>query len=452
MTFTAWDVLVDAGCVCGLLLVGTLIRAKVGAVQKLLLPASIIAGVLGLAFGPRGAGLLPFSDEFDTYVTILNAVVFGALPLTGSFAFRSKVRGARVLWSYSVSNYALQWGLGVLFAVAVLGLFFDLPTGFGLLLAAGFVGGFGVAAAVGTTMSEAGWSEATSLAFTSATVGVVVAIVGGLTLARWGIKSGRAGVASSFAKLPAQMRTGLVRDPTERESLGRTTISPSSLDPLAFQSALVTVVTLAGYLASSGIERVFPAVSVPVFATAFLCGLFARLVLDRTPARHYLDGTTVKSISGSATDLLVTVGIASIVPSIVVAYAVPLALLLLFGVLFCLLMFRYLAPRMFTQYWLERGLFTWGWTTGAVATGLALLKIVDPKSTSGTVEEFGLAYVGFAPIEMAMAIVAPLMVLAGFSGAFIAVTVALGVGLLVLTFALRWPARDDARITVTEQG
>lgn len=442
MTFTAWDMLVDVGCVSGLLLVGKLIRAKVGLVQKLLLPASIIAGVLGLALGPRALGLLPFSDQFSTYATILTAVVFGALPLTGSFSIRGRVRGARVLWSYSVSSYVLQWGLGLLFAVAVLGLFFELPTGFGLLLAAGWAGGFGTAAAVGSTLSDSGWAQATSLGFTSATAGVVVCIIGGLTLARWGVKNGRASEASSFVDLPVQMRTGLVRRPDEREPLGHGTVSASSLDPLALQFALVTVVTLAGYLVSSGVEQLFPDVSVPVFAAAFVCGLIVRLVLDQTPARHYLDGATVKSLSGAATDLLVTVGIASIVPSIVAAYALPLALLLLFGLVFCLVVFRYLTPRLFIEHWLERGLFTWGWSTASIATGLALLKVVDPRSTSGTIEEFGLAYVGFAPFEIAMAIVAPLVVIAGFSGGFIAVTLTLGVGLLVLTFALRWPTHD----------
>jgi glutamate:Na+ symporter, ESS family len=103
---------------------------------------------------------------------------------------------------------------------------------------------------------------------------------------------------------------------------------------------------------------------------------------------------------------------------------------------------------MFGRQWLERGLFTWGWSTASIATGLALLRIVDPKLDSGTVDEFGIAYVGFAPVEIAMAIVAPLVVVAGFTASFIAVTLAVGFGLLVLTFALRWPIKDSARGTL----
>jgi len=43
-----------------------------------------------------------------------------------------------------------------------------------------------------------------------------------------------------------------------------------------------------------------------------------------------------------------------------------------------------------------------GWTTRPTATGIALLRIIDPKNKSKTVEEFGLAYMGFVPVEIAM--------------------------------------------------
>lgn len=447
MTFTAWSVLIDVGAICGLLLVGKLVRAKVGLVQRLLLPSSIIAGVLGITLGPNGLGLIPFSDQLNTYATILTAVVFGALPLTDSFGALSRIRSARVMWSYSVSSYVLQWGLGLLFTVAVLGLFFELPDGFGLLLAAGWAGGFGTASAVGGTLSDAGWQEAMSLGFTSATVGVVVCIVGGLALVKWGTRRARATGAVSFSDLPASLRTGLLANSSEREPIGRATVSPSSLEPLAMQLSLIVVVTLAGYLTTEGVAALFPALSVPVFAASFLCGLALRFIVDRTPAQQYLDGTTVKSISGSATDFLVAIGITAIVPSIVVDYVLPLALLMLFGLAYCVLVFRYLTPRMFGDHWLERGLFTWGWSTASIATGLALLRIVDPRLKSGTIEEFGLAYVGFGPFEILLAIVAPMAIVAGFSGSFIAATVVFGVALLVLTFVRRWPAAHAEQIT-----
>lgn len=78
------------------------------------------------------------------------------------------------------------------------------------------------------------------------------------------------------------------------------------------------------------------------------------------------------------------------------------------------------------------------------ATGIALLRIIDPKNKSKTVEEFGLAYVGFAPVEIAMAIVAPVLIIQGFGWAFIVAGLVSGVGVLAMTFVLGWNRLDDA--------
>ena len=96
------------------------------------------------------------------------------------------------------------------------------------------------------------------------------------------------------------------------------------------------------------------------------------------------------------------------------------------------------APLFFGRNWLERGLFGWGWATAAVATGIALLKMVDPKLKSGTLNEYGVCYVGFAPFEIGMTILAPIAVIVGFTTSFGWVVTAIALGVLVIAFALRW--------------
>ncbi|MGH3358407.1 MAG: hypothetical protein ACRDO7_06360, partial [Nocardioidaceae bacterium] len=208
--------------------------------------------------------------------------------------------------------------------------------------------------------------------------------------------------------------------------------------------AVLGLTTFAGYGISEGIAHFFPSVIVPVFAASFVAGVVGSALAQRTGASRYVDSTTMASLSGSSTDLLVAFGIASIVPAIVMEYAAPLFALLAFGLVYCVLMFRYLTPLMFSNAWLERGLFTWGWSTASIATGIALLRIVDPKNKSKTVEEFGLAYLGFAPIEIAMAIVAPVLIIQGFGWAFIGTCLVTGVGVLSLTFVLGWNRATEA--------
>lgn len=75
--------------------------------------------------------------------------------------------------------------------------------------------------------------------------------------------------------------------------------------------------------------------------------------------------------------LLAAFGIASIKLSVVVEYIVPLSILLLTGLIFTLLYVIFAARRLMRECWFEKALFTWGWFTGTMAIGIALLRVVD---------------------------------------------------------------------------
>lgn len=430
-SFTPFDVVTDIGWVSVLLIIGNLLRRFVPWFQHLLIPAPITAGILGLILGPEGFGLIQFSEYFGDYATILIAVVFGSLPYTMSFD--TKVReGARTMWAYSVGMYLAQWGVFALLGVLVFSTFFGTPDWFGIMLPVGFVGGFGVAAAVGGALDAAGMSEATSLGFTAAAVGMFAAIVGGVIFARWGSKKGHTEQLPELSKLPEEMRTGLISLPGQRPSVGKATTSPSSIEPIALHIAVVAVTLFLANVLTDLVNNTWPSLSFPLFAMAFLVGLAGMGLMHLVKAPWYVDQRLMGSVSGASTDFLVAVGIASIVPAVVATYVVPLIILFVLGVLFCLFLFFYVAPRVFEHGWFERAVFSWGWATASVATGIAVLKIVDPKMRSGTLEEFGMAYVGFAPFEIAAAILAPMMIIAGLVWLFGIVGLIGGVVLLAI--------------------
>jgi glutamate:Na+ symporter, ESS family len=68
---------------------------------------------------------------------------------------------------------------------------------------------------------------------------------------------------------------------------------------------------------------------------------------------------------------------------------------------------------MFRSYWFERSLFAFGWNTGVVATGITLVRVVDPDDRSRTLEDFGLAYPPVSILEIAIVTVLPLLVVRG---------------------------------------
>ena len=305
-----------------------------------------------------------------------------------------------------------QWGIFILLGAFVFAPLFGTPDWFGMMLPVGFVGGFGTAAAVGGALDSVGMEAASSLGFTAATLGTLAAIVGGIIFANWGIRTGRTNTLPE--KLPWELRSGEITDEDKQPSIGKATTNPSSIEPLALHVGFITVTVMIAYFLKQWLESIFPELTIPLFALSFVVGVGGRIFLRVINRPKYLDAQTVRSISGASTDYLIAFGIASIVPSAVAGYLVPLLILFAAGVVYCTLIFFLSSPLYFGDQWLERGIFGWGWATASVATGIALLKIVDPDLKSGTLDDYGVAYVGFAPFEIGMNILAPIAVLAGF--------------------------------------
>jgi ESS family glutamate:Na+ symporter len=416
LTIAPWAFFADLGFAGLLLLAGQLLRSRLGVFQRLFLPASVIGGFIGLALGPNGANVLKLSEAFSSYPGILIALVFAAVPFASE---RVDLKGASRqladMWAFSTTAVLLQWGLGILFTVAFLRfLWSGLNPGFGAVLATGFVGGHGTAAAVGETFLGLGWEEAGSLAMTSATVGILCSIIGGMAWVKWGTTSGQARFVTRFRDLPESFRTGLVKEDA-RDWFGKETVSPNSIDTLAFHFCLVCCVAVGGYFLSTGLARVLPQFKVPVFCVSFVLSLCLLRVFRATGAIRYVDRRTMSHLTGSLTDILVVFGIASIQLSVVIEYAFPLALLFAFGIALCAFVFFRMGPRFFDAYWFEKSLFTWGWITGVTAMGITLLRIVDPENRSRALNDFALAYLFVLPIEIGFVAFAPQLILRGHS-------------------------------------
>src|SRR5690625_1842956 len=108
MDFTPWTVLIDAGLIGLLLIIGAGLRAVIRPIQTLMIPASVLAGILGLILGPEVLGWLPFSDQLSTYSSVLIAVVFAAVAMTDDFDIRKLNRNVGGFAAHGVLMYSLQ--------------------------------------------------------------------------------------------------------------------------------------------------------------------------------------------------------------------------------------------------------------------------------------------------------------------------------------------------------
>lgn len=412
--FSPWVLFTDMGIIFALILVAKVIRVKIKIVQQLFIPPSLIAGILGLTFGPNGIGWLPLSGNLGTYAAVMIALVFGALPLSSpKVPMKEVAHRLGPVWAYAQLGLLLQWGILGLFGIYGLKLIWpNLNDAFGVMVPTGFYGGHGTAAAIGSAFKELGWDEALSLGMTTATVGIVFAIIGGLVIVKIAARKKQTAFISDFDDLPDELRSGLL--PKEkREPIGIATTSSISIDSLTLQMGFVFVAAFMGYMLSRGVKVMYPQLELPVFSCAFILGLIMKKLFDATKVSDYICPITTQRISSFFTDLLVVCGVASIKMGVVVKYAVPLALAMLVGIVVVFLITFILGRKMLKTYWFERSIFAWGWWTGTMAMGIALLRIVDPKMQSKAMDDYALAYLPIAPVEILLITFVPIMFVQG---------------------------------------
>ncbi len=434
-----WTLFTDFGLIFALLLAGKFLRVKVKFLQKLFIPPSLIAGFLGLALGPNGFGLLPFSSHLGTYAGILIALVFAALPLSSpKFSFREVAGRVGPIWAYAQLGMLLQWAVMGLFGLFVLNIIWpQLNPAFGIMLPTGFYGGHGTAAAVGDAFNNLGWEEAKSLGMTTATAGVVISIIIGLIMVKKAAKRGDTRFIKDFADLPDDLRTGLTPI-AKREDAGMSTTSSISIDTLAFHLAFVFVVALIGYMLSQGVKSYYPKLEIPVFSASFIVGLIFKKIFDARGVSDYICPRQTSRLSGTFTDLLVACGVASIQLSVVVKYAVPLIILIVAGVALVWAVTFYLGKRLCKTYWFERSIFAWGWWTGTMAMGIALIRIVDPKMESKAMDDYALAYLPIAPVEILIITFVPVLFVNGMGLWLILATLVASAMIIILAKKMGW--------------
>ena len=410
--FTPWNLFIDIGIISALLLFGKFLRIKIKILQKLFIPPCLIAGFMALAFGPNGLDWLPLSNQTGTYAGILIAFIFACLPFTSASA-KGQKESIRTMWSYSQGGMLLQWGVGGLVGLLILSKIWPLNPGFGITMPTGFCGGHGSAAAVGEAFSNQGYDDILTLAMTAATVGIIAAVIIGLIIVKWGTAKGHTSFLTSYSDLPDELRTGLLPE-HKHSSMGKNTCSSISMDSLTLNLSIIGMIAAGGYGLSKLIALALPQFELPVFSCAFIVGIIVKSLFKKTWLSDYSCKNAIGHLSGTFTDYLVAFGIASIKLSIVLDYIVPLSILLISGLLVTLLYVFIMSRVMMKDNWFEKAIFTWGWYTGTMAMGIALLRVVDPDMKSKCLDNYAIAYIFIAPVEIILISFAPVAFLGGY--------------------------------------
>ena len=389
------------GCLCVLLGLGYWLRRQSLILQRLYLPASVIAG---------GVGLIVVQVFSGTGHSVPTEVTFGWNKLPGLlinivFACLFLGRGlptVKQVWKSSSRQLAygqiVAWGqyaVGCALVLLMIKPLFGLPDIFAGIMPVGFEGGHGTAAGMGETFENLKVPEMKDYALASATGGIMGAIVVGMVLVNWAVRRGYV----EKKKMPAieiEALGGLIPK-AARPSAGKLTVSSDVIESLTLHLVFVGVAILLGWLMKQGLlliagglpgkgEEIFS--SFPLFPLCMLGGVMVQWLADRFDPLEHMDEDLMLRIQNCALDFLVVAAIATIKLDVVAKQWLPLVILIATGIGWNVLCLTVFARRAFRDAWFERGIAEMGQSMGVTATGLLLLRVVDPDYETEAAEAF----------------------------------------------------------------
>ena len=406
------------GILGALLMAGTFLRAKVPMFRKMLIPASVLGGFVGLLLGPELWGSyapLPFPEDWTTIWSLMPGVlivpIFAAIPL-GNFKKPSDKKGSAAGGIHRAARIAMVTGVhanqmgtqivvgvGVAIVLTMIMPSWNLYPNFGFEMSQGFNGGHGTAGAIANVLLEGGverWDLVQGVATTFATVGLLGGILMGIVHINRATAKGETVFLKEASKLPDATSSGIQKDISQQISVGRETTSNSNIECLSVHIGLIFLASALAYIVrGAAVTYNIPGFKeVPVWPYALIVMHVINFALQKLHLEWLIDSKVKSHLSGMLSDFAITAAIASMPVKAVAAYSVPILIVCVFGFVLVYLTtiraFRFLLP---DSCPFERGIYTWGTGTGVMMTGMALLKVCDPNYDLPVLRDYSVANV-----------------------------------------------------------
>ncbi len=404
MTPFPFEILVVFGFLSIMLLAGMILRATLPFLQKILFPASLIGGVLGLIL--INLGLISLDIEtikaFAYHFFNISFISLGLTPseIKGPKQSTDKKIFKGSLWMALVQavSFPLQAVIGALITLAFILCGTALHGNFGFLLPLGFNEGPGQALSFGRVWEQAGFMDGSTIGLTFATLGFFFAFFIGVPLANRGLKKEK----FETKPMPPFFLRGILPKGQLPQSAGSLTTHGASLDSMAFHSAQIGLVYLVTYVVLSLVTSLLPpSIGSMFWGFFFLFGLvFAilfRILFQASPLGHLLNPPFQRRITGFSIDYLIVATGCGIELLIVGKYVAPLLLIAVTGGILTTVIVVVLGSKL-KEYKLERTVSIYGVVTGTVSSGLMLLRIVDPELKTPVARELGFMNLFAIPI------------------------------------------------------
>lgn len=381
-----------------MLCVGMLLRAKVHIFQNMLVPASVIGGVIGVILMNLVTGIgMDIGTNQAMYTDIVNhlfTISFISISLTGTQkpeddGAKSVLKGALGLGLVWCLLYALTPIIATVL-IAAFGEKVSMDSIYGMLIQFAFCQGPGQSAAYGAIFEQYGWSNASTVAIAFSSIGFIAAFLVGIPAAKMGI---RRGVAKNCGKLDTAILKGYYTKSEQNEYMVKDTTCNSNVETLAFHFALIGVC----YALAVGIARILSFIpgflGTSMSSMMFMNGMYAAYIVKWLMKKFHLDflheNTLQSKITGWTADYLVVCAFMAVSLTVIKDW---LPLMLIVSLVITVVTFAvcfYFGQRFGGSNDFERTLGLYGTCTGTVPSGIALVRIVDPNFHTATAVELG---------------------------------------------------------------
>lgn len=436
-----YSIVIAFGIASVMLCCGMFIRAKIPFFRHMLMPASVIGGLLGfiamnVIFTRVNVSGVSIND-FSNIVDVFFVMSFISIGLTGGkkkkkakdksdvktaqtengLGSKKKekkkssgaVRGAMGMALIWCILYAVQplIGIGV---TAITGKTLGMDPMYGILIPFAFCQGPGQASTYGRLFENTyGYQNAEMVALTYAVIGFVVAFGIGVPVARYGLKKG---ITKNKSKINSSVERGYYTPEEQREPLGRSTFHSANIETFAAHFAIMGVTYLLA-LGLAAVVKLIPGIGPTFAAMLFMWGMFAayivRWIMEKLHISYLINNAFQSRITGFFSDYLVVSSFMAIQVGVIGKWIIPIVIAGVIDAIVTFLISLYFGERLGSDHDFERILGVFGTSTGTTPSGLSLVRMVDPKLQTSTGAELGV-------MNMGMLFSTPTMLFITFAG------------------------------------
>lgn len=393
---------------------GMFFRAKIPFLRNMLVPSSVVAGILGFILinvlaaipvklaqaGGGEAATTNFLQHvfkvnpsmFTEIVNHLFTVSFVSISLTsipkGEGSSKDIMKGALglgIIW-------CLLYALTPIVSTAVLMLIgkpFEMDSIYGMLIQFGFCQGPGQAASFGAIFEADGHANAAMVGMAFASIGFISAFLVGIPTAKLGMKKH---IVKHADKLDEVTLRGYLYKEEQTEYMVKDTTVNSNLETLGFHFALIGLCYVLAYFIGHLLDLI-PGIGQSLGSMMFMNGMLAaylvKFIMKKLKIDYLIENTLQSKITGWTSDFLVVCAFMAVSVQIIRQWVVPILVVCLVTTAVTFIVCYYFCSRFGGSNDFERTLALYGTCCGTVPSGVSLVRIVDPNFRTSTAVELG---------------------------------------------------------------